>query len=147
MTPLEAFERDLALLESIEGLDEITDALHHDVGKYISRTAQNVSPDETLAAPLLSMLVRDLYETYRGQSARVRFVALQAELPEQLRSSPIFEIALARLHAMDALEQSVRAGELHATRSAIRDSLLISRLLTEAARAVRRALEARGEHA
>ena len=148
MTPLEAFERDLMMLESIDGLDEITDALHHDVGKYIARIAKNVSPDETpLAPPLLAMLVKDLYETYRGQPASARFAALHATLPESLRASPILANALASLRTIDAHEPDVRAGDMNATRIVIRESLLVSRILGEVARAVRRTLETRGEHA
>ncbi len=148
MTPLEAFERDMMMLESIDGLDEITDALHHDVGKYIARIAKNVSPDETpLAPPLLAMLVKDLYETYRGQPASARFATLHAALPEPLRASPILANALASLRTIDAYEPDVRAGDMNATRIVVRESLLVSRLLGEVARAIRRALETRGEHA
>jgi|GEM_PF-3424967 len=151
MTPLEEFERDLVLITSIEGLGEITDAMNHDVGKYIARVARNVSAYETgreaLTPTLLAMLVKDLFETHQSKPASARFATLRAELPESLRASRIIEDVAARLRAIDSLESKVRIGDAGAVGDAVRESLLISGCLSGVARAVRRVMDARGDDA
>lgn len=148
MSLLEAFERDLASVDSLDGVDEITDALNHDVGKYITRIAKNVSRDATTLAPtLLAMLIKDLYETHRGQAASVRFATLRASLPAPMRTSPIIEDVAARLAVVDALQARVRAGEMNAAHEAMRESLCIERHLSDIARATRRVCNVRGDDA
>ena len=148
MTSLEEYEQDLASLGSLKGVGEFTDALNHDVGKYIARIAKNVSRDATTLAPtLLAMLIKDLYETHRGLPASVRFTTLRASLPEPVRASRIVQDVATRLAVIDALQASVRAGDINAAHEAMRQSLCIERHLSDIARATRRVCNARGDDA
>ena len=148
MTLLEELEHALASLASLDGVDEITDALSHDVGKYITRVAKNVSREATTLPPtLLAMLIKDLYETHRGLPASDRFTTLRASLPESMRASPIIEDVASRLTLIDALQARVRAGDIDAAHQAMRESLCVERHLSDIARATRRVCNARGDDA
>ncbi len=86
----------------------------HDVGKYVARTAQNISDDTPLGAPLLAMLVRDLYETQGGERAS----RLLDRSPAAALAPPAWARARGLLVEIDALEARVRAGEGPAVRRA-----------------------------
>ena len=146
-----AWEEALGALESLDGVDETTDALHHDVGKYIARIAKNVSDTatakETLSSSLHGMLIKDFYETHQGRPASVRFEALREALPLSLRESQVLVRVAASLAKIDALETDVRRATPPALLDAIRASLSIEHLLKEIARATRRECERRATDA
>lgn len=148
---LTAWEAALRTLDSLEGLDEITDALHHDVGKYIARIAKNVSgtatAKETLSSSLHGMLVKDFYETHQGRPASVRFNELRDALPMPLRECEVLTEVSSLLTKIDALETEVRRARPPALLEAIRASLQIELLLKETAHATRRACERQTSHA
>lgn len=144
---LEAWEARLGELASIEGLDETADALHHDVGKYVARVARNISKPtsakETLSSTLLSMLIKDLYQTHQGRPASARFQELREALPPSLRDSEIMSEVASLLVHIDALEPRIRRGTPDSIREAASAALLVEQHLKGIAHATRRACEAR----
>ena len=78
--------------------------LAHDVGKYISRIARNVPAAGPMPAPLVPLLVKDLYAMPGNQRASALFDELA---PEHASLSP----ARRALAEIDRLEAQVRAGE------------------------------------
>ena len=68
--------------------------LVHDVGKYVSRIARNLPEQGPIAAPLVTMLVKDLYETHQGRRASVRFEELAEALDPSVRDAARSELAI-----------------------------------------------------
>ncbi len=87
--------------------------LLHDVAKYIVRTSQNVPADAPLPAPLLPLLIADLYGE-DAPSPRAAYRTLGSALTGAERGT--VDGLWARL---DALEDGVRAGEAEATAKAM----------------------------
>jgi hypothetical protein len=108
---------------------ELAARLAHDVGKYVARTARNVA-DGPVPAPVLAMLVKDLWELPAGGRASVVFERLAAPL----RPDPRLEEAGGRLAEIDALESAVRAGDDGAVRRACALALEVERLLRAVAK-------------
>lgn len=122
---------------------ELAARLAHDVGKYLARTARNLSPDgASLAGPLLAMLVADLYGAPGGVRPRQRFTELAAELVAASRQSgpalPGLDEAAQALARLDELEAEVRAGRGPAVAAARRLALAIDQRLRELAAAAGR---------
>lgn len=110
---------------------ETASALAHDVGKYVARVAKNVAPGDPVPAALWPLLVKDLYDV-TGARASARFEALAPAIDE-----PRLEQARARLAAIDALEESVRAGDDEACREACAHAREVEALLRSLARDAR----------
>lgn len=109
--------------------------LLHDVGKYIARTARNLEPGRPIAAPLCAMLLKDVYETYRGERASLRFNELERELRE-LVDDPRVQQVRERLRAIDACEAAARAGDPDALCLIVEDAIEIEKMLRALAREV-----------
>ncbi len=134
-----ALSSTLAALDdaSLETAEELTAALHHDVGKYVSRVARNVKPGEAVPSSLCAMLAKDLYETHQGTRASARFDALAAELPAALASLEALAEARAGLARIDALEVAVRGGDAGALSEAVAEARALEEQLARLVRAVR----------
>jgi hypothetical protein len=89
----------------------IAATLLHDVGKYVARTARNVPAGAPIAGAFASMMLRDVYETWRGARASARFDDLAAELRGALDHDPRLSRARERLASIDALEPRARSGD------------------------------------
>lgn len=107
--------------------------LLHDVGKYGARTARNLRPGQAIEGPLASMLLRDVFETYRGARASARFEELAPAL-ESLRPDPRLAEARARLAAIDAREHAARAGDAAALGGIAEDARAVEDALRGIAR-------------
>lgn len=101
--------------------------LVHDVGKYVARIARNLPPAGPVPPALAPLLVKDLYETWRGQPARARFEMLADALTPELRAD-----LSAHFVELTALEPDVRRHEDAALRRAATIALAIERRLREA---------------
>ncbi len=109
--------------------------LLHDVGKYIARTARNLTPDRPITEPLRKMLLRDVYETHHGARASSRFEELASPL-EGLVNDPRIEQVRARLRAIDAREAEAKGGDPETLSMIVRDALEIEEMLRALAREV-----------
>ncbi len=89
--------------------------LVHDVGKYVARTARNLgnSPTLPLSAPLLGMLLADLYEGKQGKRPSVRFAELRQQIATPELAKPLDEIS-ALLAEIDRFENAVRSADSNA---------------------------------
>lgn len=98
-----------------------TARLAHDVGKYVARTARNLSGELTppLAGPLLDMLCRDLYGSEKEVRPSRLFAQLAAPIAEQT-AEPRLERVGAIFVELDAMEEQVRGGERAAVVHAVR---------------------------
>ena len=85
--------------------------LVHDVGKYVARTARNLDERSLLSPAIVSMLTRDLYDTFGGERASAIVARSPLVAPALLRARDL-------LAGIDELEASVRAGETPAVRRA-----------------------------
>lgn len=121
-------------------LRRLAATLLHDVGKYVARTARNLPAGQAAAGPLAAMLLRDVYETYRGARASVRFEELAPELEVLAPDARIAE-ARARLRAIDARERAARAGDPEALVAIAEDA----RAVEDALRALARDVSARAK--
>lgn len=84
--------------------------LAHDVGKSIARAAHNLPETAApLPAPLLAMLMKDLYALEPGLRASAVFASRSATLSAE--SIQALAVVRAWLLEIDALEAAVRAGE------------------------------------
>ncbi len=106
----------------------LTAQLAHDVGKYVARTARNLSSDTVLDAELLAMLSRDLYGDAQGSRPAVRFAALAAELRPLLVDVRLTQAELL-LAELERREAAVRAGQPEAVQQATALALQIESLL------------------
>lgn len=111
-------------------MSEALRTLVHDVGKYITRIARNVPEGGPVPPALAPLLVKDVYETFRGRPARERFEALQGELDGALvrALAPVFD-------ELTELEPRVRRHEDAALRRAVTLALEIDRTLRRFAEA------------
>lgn len=109
-------------------LAEVTAKLAHDVGKYLTRVARNLdpSPSAPLPAPVLAMLLADLYGPANDPSKRphVVFKKLRQLLPPGVGEPQLVRCAecFARL---DTLAESVAAGQAAAVAQAVRAAMAI----------------------
>jgi plasmid stabilization system protein ParE len=106
-------------------------ALAHDVGKYVARTARNVS-DGAWTPELASMLLRDLYDL-RGERALQAFLRLAPAATSPLAAFPEWTTAHDLLRELDAMEHELRAGHAPALQGAARRALLVESALRELA--------------
>ena len=99
-------------------------AMVHDVGKYITRTAVNLEsfPPTT---PLVDMMIADLYRLDGAKRASAVFETFTDKLPPH----PMLDECKARLLAIDALEDDVRAYDRQAVRDAARLALEVRDML------------------
>ncbi|MFK7987917.1 MAG: hypothetical protein AB8I08_18000 [Sandaracinaceae bacterium] len=100
--------------------------LAHDVGKYVARIARNVPAGAPVPAPLLPLLVKDLYERPGAD-----FASLSAGLEH-----PDVAVARAHLGRLDALESAVREGQPDACVEACGLALQIEAALARCAEAM-----------
>ncbi|UJR79408.1 hypothetical protein [Sandaracinus amylolyticus] len=107
--------------------------LLHDVGKYVARTARNLRDGQAIEAPFASMLLRDVYETYRGARASARFEELAQPLAALVPDVRLDEVR-ALLGAIDARENEARAGDAAALSAIARDARVIEETLRAIAR-------------
>jgi hypothetical protein len=89
--------------------------LVHDVGKRIARVARNL-PDGPVSQALVDMLVADLYALDEARRASEVFAARAAALRGWARNH--VDACGSWLEEIDALEPSVRAGDLPSVRRA-----------------------------
>jgi hypothetical protein len=106
-------------------------ALAHDVGKYVARTARDVS-DGVWTPELVGMLLRDLYDL-RGERALQAFLRLAPAATSPLATFPLWTTAHALLRELYAMENELRAGHAPALQSAARRALLVESALRELA--------------
>ena len=106
-------------------------ALAHDVGKYVARTARNVS-DGAWTPELVSMLLRDLYDL-RGERSLQAFLRLAPAATSPLATFPEWTQAHDLLRELDGMENELRAGHAPALESAARRALLVESALRELA--------------
>jgi len=124
--------------DELRKAESLISILVHDVGKYVSRTAQNL-PESTVPEVLVQMMVKDLFELNNGKSASDAFELLTAPLQELIDSSKL-ERCRSLLMDIDALESEIRRGQDAALRSAASRAIEVSSLLRSLAREVREAL-------
>jgi hypothetical protein len=115
-------------------------AMLHDVGKYVARTARNLRDGQPIEGPLAEMLLRDVFETWRGRRASERFEALATELARAM-PDPRIDAVRADLAAIDAAEDAARRGEP----AALRTIAERARAVEDALRGVARAAMARAK--
>jgi hypothetical protein len=106
-------------------------ALAHDVGKYVARTARNVS-DGVWTPELVRMLLRDLYDLH-GERALHAFLRLAPAETSPLSSFPEWTTAHDLLCKLDTMEPELRAQHAPALQSAARRALLVESALRELA--------------
>ncbi|GAB4213755.1 MAG: hypothetical protein OHK0013_37890 [Sandaracinaceae bacterium] len=128
---------------ALEVAEEHAGALAHDVGKYAVRVARNVLAGDPVPIALAPMLVKDLFETHRGQRASRRFADLARGLPEGLREADEIVESRALLAEIDGLEGSVRAADPAALCRAVAAALALESALSRLAHAVRTELAER----
>jgi len=119
----------------------LASALAHDVGKYVARTARNVS-DGGWTPDLVDMLLRDLYGL-RGERALQAFLRLAPTATSPLAAFPEWTTALELLRELDAMEPELRALNASALRHAARQALLVESALRELSLRVRGGAPAR----
>jgi hypothetical protein len=105
--------------------------LVHDVGKYVARTARNVS-GQAWAPDLVAMLCRDLYELPRGRASAV-FAKLTACFEG---AQPALDSVRSLLAEIDGLEAGVRRGEPESLDAAARAALAVEATLRAFARSL-----------
>lgn len=110
MSGMEALGRDEAVRAA-----PIAARLAHDVGKYVARVARNLPPAGAVPAPLVAMLVKDLFELQKGKRASAVLSELAGDLEPIVRDE---RVARARelLAEADTLEPRIRAGDADAVR-------------------------------
>lgn len=117
----------------------IAATLLHDVGKYVARTACNLREGQPIEGPLAAMLLRDVYETWRGGRASERFEELARELEALAPSALPTEAAMAEVRAhlreIDAREPGARAGDAQALAAVAEHARGVERELRALARA------------
>lgn len=106
----------------------LTAQLAHDVGKYVARTARNLSSDTVMDAELLAMLGRDLYGDAQSARPAARFAALAAELRPLLADARLTQAELL-LGELERREAAVRVGQPEAVQQAVALALQIENLL------------------
>ncbi len=118
-----------------DGYGRAVSALAHDVGKYVARTAKNVSGNPNAALPevLISMLVRDLF-ALDGTRPASAVLEERARAHPRLTADARVTSARARLAEVDALEARVRAGQPEAIRQACAAAREVESLLRALAR-------------
>ncbi|AKF07981.1 hypothetical protein [Sandaracinus amylolyticus] len=107
--------------------------LLHDVGKYVARTARNLRDGQMIDGLFASMLLRDVYETYRGARASARFEELARPLAAIAPDARLDDVRT-RLRAIDAREADARAGDAAALSAIARDARAIEETLRAIAR-------------
>jgi hypothetical protein len=106
--------------------------LVHDVAKYVSRTARNLTGQD-LSPDLAAMLCRDLFALPRGRASAV-FAELARPLEAALGPQPELEQARGWLAEIDALEAAIRGGEVPALLRAAQAALAVEESLRTFAR-------------
>jgi len=117
---------------------EYAQALLHDVAKYITRTARNVTAGEAPTETLAAMLLKDVYALDGTRPASAVFRERAAPLRAVVEDVRL-EHTAALLERMDARETDARAGH----ESALRELVSLSLEVASTLRAV--AADARGE--
>jgi len=117
-------------------LRRVVSTLLHDVGKYVARTARNVVDRPSIDGPFVGMLLRDVYETYRGARASARFEQLVSELEALGFHDPRIVAARGALAQIDSLEQAARGGDEPALASVASAAIEIEEALRSLARDV-----------
>ncbi|MCA9578057.1 MAG: hypothetical protein R3B40_08025 [Polyangiales bacterium] len=116
-------------------LTELALTLRHDVGKYVTRAARNLPPEDPPPV-LLDMLVADLFRTDGTHTALAVYEArVSASQVSEADVPPGIRVAL---EALMALEPRVRAHHADAVSEACRLALVVD----DACRAFVRAQEA-----
>ena len=108
--------------------------LLHDVGKYVARTARNLREGQVIEGPFAEMLLRDVYETFRGRRASERFEELAPPLERALGDERLAAVR-ARLAQIDACEERARRGDADTLASIARHARAIEDDLRALARA------------
>jgi len=110
-------------------------ALAHDVGKYVARTARNVS-DGAWTPELVNMLLRDLYDL-RGERALQAFLRLAPAATSPLAGFPEWTTAHDLLLELDAMEPELRAGHVPTLQRAALSALKVEGALQDLAQRAR----------
>jgi predicted RNA-binding protein associated with RNAse of E/G family len=110
-------------------LRQLAARLVHDVAKYVSRTARNLT-SQALSPDLVAMLCRDLFALPRGRASAV-FAELARPLEQTLGLRPELERARSLLADIDALEAAVRDGQPAALQRAAQAALAVEAILRD----------------
>ncbi len=105
-------------------------ALVHSVGKYISRTARNIGA-APISAPLLRMLIKDLYHLDGEHTASAVFARLAAPIEAQ-KPDRWIDRCRVLLRKIDEIEPAVRRGDDDAVHLAATMAIEIDTLLRSA---------------
>ena len=114
---------------------QLAGKLVHDVGKYISRTARNLT-DREVTPTLLSLLLADLYATDGANRASELFEKGVGALGRHLEKSRPIERCRKLLKEIDDLETRVREGEPDAAQRAAAMAVEVDDRLREVAREI-----------